>query len=119
MKLFTATVAAVLLLAVSAHAAPSDSDRCVAAKLGAAAKRFSAISNCRAKAVLAGAAVDPDCIAKAEQKFFDAFTKAEASGACPFPGDSTTIDGYLAECTALIGGDIAYEGDMAERTAIA
>jgi len=49
-------------------AGPDPANKCVAAKINASAKRFAAIAKCRAKAVLAGTAVDPGCLEKAEKK---------------------------------------------------
>ncbi len=91
----------------SVSAAPSAAARCVAAKLNASGKRFASIAKCRAKAALAGTSVDAACVAKAEQKFFNAFAKAEASGACAVNGDATTVDTYLGECSSLVGDDVA------------
>ena len=107
MRTLSVGLLSILLLASAASAAPSDADRCVAAKLNASGKRFASIAKCRAKAVLTGTPVDADCLAKAEQKFFDAFTKAEASGACAVTGDATTVDTYLGDCSTLIGDDVS------------
>lgn len=90
-----------------AVAAPDPADKCVAAKMNAGGKHFVAISKCRAKAVLAGTAVDPDCMQKAEDKLHAAFAKAESHGACTVTGDAAIIDDAVGLCADTVDGDLA------------
>lgn len=90
-----------------AVASPDPADKCVAAKMNAGGKHFVAISKCRAKAVLAGTAVDPDCVQKAENKLLAAFAKAESHGACTVTGDATTISDAVGLCADTVDGDLA------------
>jgi cysteine-rich repeat protein len=96
-----------VLQAAVAAAGPDPAHKCVAAKITATAKRFVAISKCRAKAVLAGTAVDAGCLQKAEDKFRAAFTKAESGGVCTLTGDAPAIDGAVGTCTDAINDDLA------------
>jgi cysteine-rich repeat protein len=96
-----------LFHAAVAAAAPDPADKCVAAKMTAGGKHFVAISKCRAKAVLAGTAVDPDCVQKAGSKLQAAFAKAESHGTCTVTGDATTIDDAVGLCVDTVDGDLA------------
>ena len=55
---------------------------CDAAKIKAASNKAKAQLTCYAKAVLKGTSVDPECLTKAEDKYFTAFAKADAKGPC-------------------------------------
>src|SRR5262249_15368781 len=59
-----------------------DGRKCASSKLGAAGKKVSGKLNCNAKAAGKGEAVDTTCLGKAEDKFMNSFTKAEAKGGC-------------------------------------
>ena len=108
----TITIVSALFSLVVFHASiaaagPDPVDKCVAAKITASGKRFAAISKCRAKAVLAGAAVDSGCLDKAESKFLAAFAKAELRGACTVTGDAAVIDDAVGGCADTINDDLA------------
>ena len=102
-----ALLSLVIFQASVALAAPDPADKCVAAKMSAGGKHFVAISKCRAKAVLAGTAVDPDCAQKAEDKLHAAFAKAESHGACTVTGDATTINDAVGLCAGTVDDDLA------------
>jgi hypothetical protein len=81
-------------------ATPADaqtSQACAAAKLGALGKTAASVFNCYAKAAKIGAAVDPACIQKAEDKWnFPAkgsFQKAELKGGCALEGQNFVLEG--------------------------
>ena len=112
MRTLTRTLAHCALLSLLvfhgsiAAAGPDPAKKCVAAKINASAKRFAAISKCRAKAAVARTAVAPDCLAKAENKFLAAFAKAESQGACTVAGDAATIGDTVRGCNEAIAGDL-------------
>jgi hypothetical protein len=75
-------------------------------KQQAAAKKLTAKVKCWGVALKKGKAVDPACLAKAEQKFDDAFAKAEEKGGCLTSNDAaaveTLVDGWLGELLAAL-----------------
>lgn len=93
----TAAVTFTLLVgssaALAAQATPGQ--KCAIAKLKAAFKKASAKGACYVKAVGKGVAVDPDCLAKAEEAFAAAFQKAESKGGCATIGDAAAIEGVV------------------------
>lgn len=78
----------------------SNQQKCVAAKIKAAGKRTYAETKCHQKAIVKGAAVDPDCLSKAEVKFQADTAKANAAGACS--GDAATLDVRVDACVASL-----------------
>ena len=78
----------------SAFAAGTPAQKCVGAKLKAAGKKLAAKMSCHAKAKVAGVAVDPTCLAKAEAKFTSAVTKAGAACA----GTPATLESPVDDC---------------------
>ena len=107
MKIVSVLFSLLVLHGSVASAGPDPTDRCVAAKINATGQRFAAISNCRAKAVLAGTAVDPRCLDKAEKQFLAAFAKAESHGACTVTGDAAVIDGKVGACAETVDDETA------------
>lgn len=83
--------AATLLAAGVAAAQPTPASlSCASAKQKAIGKDIGAKLKCWAKAATTGAAVDPLCLQKSEDKTIAAFDKADAKGGCPTDGASTT-----------------------------
>jgi hypothetical protein len=87
-------------------AMPTSAAKCANAKLKATAKKASDKLACHAKAVVTGAAVDPDCLAKAETKFTRAFTRAELAGGCFTTGDAlvleAVVDAFVSEAAVML-----------------
>lgn len=106
----TAGVLACLFLFVAApvHAA-SPTSTCAAAKHKAAAKRMSDKVKCHGVALKKGTVVDPECLAKADAKFEDAFSKAQLKGGCSTADDAddigAMIDGTLASLITAVPGE--------------
>jgi cysteine-rich repeat protein len=73
--------------ATGARAQSGDALKCAAAKLKAVGKDWQKKLKCHGKAVKDGAAVDGECLTKAETKTSDAFAKAEAKGGCATDGN--------------------------------
>jgi hypothetical protein len=95
MRTLAALVVSLAVAASVALAGPTPAQKCTAAKLKATGKKASAKLKCHEKAVLKGLAVDPACLAKAEEKFTDAFAKAEAKGGCLTNGDAASIEALV------------------------
>jgi hypothetical protein len=74
---------ALLLLAVSAHAATDPTAKCQALKLKAAGVKTLAKAKCYQKGLLEGLPVDPECLGKAETKFATSVAKREHVQALP------------------------------------
>ncbi|HYC01242.1 MAG TPA: hypothetical protein VEC57_19060 [Candidatus Limnocylindrales bacterium] len=97
----------VVATALPVHAQTLDDaeSACAAAKLKATGKKAKAKLKCEATAIKKELAEpDPECIAKAEEKFLKAFAKAEAKGGCVSEGDAAAVeanvDSFVAEQTA-------------------
>jgi hypothetical protein len=93
LALVTLAVAAVSVSV--AEAGPTPAQKCTGSKLKATGKKAAAKLKCHEKAIKKGIAVDPACLAKAEEKFADAFAKAEAKGGCLTTGDTGSIEGLV------------------------
>jgi len=94
-----------LLLAAgpaAAAAASTPAQKCAAAKHKAAFKKAAAEGQCYQKAFLAGVAVDPACLAKADVKFTTAIAKAETKGGCANVGDVADIRAAVETCVGSI-----------------
>lgn len=85
------------MLSGSTFAATSPVAACEAAKLKAAGKKANQKLNCYAIAIAKEQPVDPECLAKAETAFANAFTNAEKKGGCS--GDPTEVE---AEVDAFV-----------------
>jgi hypothetical protein len=87
-------------------AAWADTKGCAAAKLRAAAKKASTKIGCHRRAILSGAPLDADCIAKAEERFLRAFAAAEARGGCATTSDAdeveAAVDQFVADLVAML-----------------
>lgn len=97
MTLVRVLVAAVLLVG-TAHAQGTDASRCAAAKQMAVGKKMLRKLKCYATAMKKTASVsnvDPECLAKVEQKFVDAIAKAEAKGGCAVNGDAASLESLV------------------------
>jgi streptogramin lyase len=85
---------------------PTAAQRCVAAKIAAAAKKARTDLACRAKGALAGGPPDSACLLKAEQAFETALSRAERHGGCVAPGDAGNIAAALDHGVADLAADI-------------
>ena len=83
------------LAAPVAFAGPTPAQKCSGSKIKATSKKASAKLKCHEKAILKGLAVDPECLAKAEDKFTDAFAKAEDKGGCLTTGDTGSMEALV------------------------
>jgi hypothetical protein len=90
-----ALVSLAVAAAAVAEAGPTPAQKCTGSKLKATGKKAAAKLKCHEKAVKKGVAADPDCLAKAEEKFADAFAKAEAKGGCLTTGDAGSVEGLV------------------------
>jgi predicted dienelactone hydrolase len=88
-----AVVVALAGWSAAAHAGPSLSAKCQAAKLKAAGKACDCRHATMAKALAKGTTPD---FTKCADKLAAAFAKAEAKGSCPATGEGATVDGRLA-----------------------
>ena len=79
---------------------------CTPAKLRAAAKKATTKVACYRRALQSGASLDPNCIAKAEERFLRAFASAEARGGCITTGDAddveAIVDQFIADLLAQL-----------------
>jgi hypothetical protein len=80
------------VVAGQAEAAPTQAQKCAAAKLKASAKNSDTKLRVLALAALHGAPVDQAALDKADQDLAAAFAKAEAAGGCATSQDSFTIE---------------------------
>jgi cysteine-rich repeat protein len=111
MRLFVTTVTVISFtfppaVVPDAAAGSSPAQKCAAAKMKAAGKKYAARANCYAKALSKSVPVDTGCLQNAEDKFGDAFAKAEAKGGCTTPGDAAAIEVKVDVCVADIAGDV-------------
>ena len=95
--------AAMLLLSGVARAYGPN---CAPAKLRAAAKKATMKIACYRKALQSGSSLDPNCIARAEERFLRAFASAEARGGCLTTGDAddveAIVDQFIADLLAQL-----------------
>ena len=90
-----ALVALVTVAASVAQAGPTPAQKCSASKIKATSKKASAKLKCHEKAILKGVSVDPLCLTKAEEKFTDAFAKAQEKGECVTTGDTASVEALV------------------------
>jgi hypothetical protein len=77
---------------VAALRPTTSANRCAGVKLNATGKKVTTRLGCHGKATRKGAAVDPQCLAKADARFSATFTGAEAHGPCLTNGDAGDIE---------------------------
>src|SRR5205085_3264279 len=101
-------VLAMLLSINSASPAFADGtpEKCAATKMKAATKKFASKGKCYAKALGEGTSVSGACITAAEDKFTDAFAKADAAGGCLHEADANAIEATIDASIAQIVGDL-------------
>ena len=87
-----------------AAAATDPAAKCAMAKQKAAGKKFTARLKCYSTAVSKKLPVDPECLMKADTKFGDAFTKAEAAGGCTVVGDAPAQELAVDSAVTRIAG---------------
>ncbi len=93
MQRHTTRTAITLVLALSLLAATdAAAGNCTAKKLKAAGKKAAAKLKCEEKAAKDAVSADGECTGKAETKFGDAFTKADAKPPCFATGDAAAIE---------------------------
>jgi len=98
-------VASLAASAAPAHAAAPANIRCAVAKRKAAVKKLHAVDACFGKPpTTTTQPPDPACLAKAEQKFQQEFSRIEARGGCvPETGDAATATRVVDQCeTSLV-----------------
>jgi hypothetical protein len=92
------------MLAGTAHA--QTSQVCASAKQKALGKTASSVFNCYSKAAKLGAAVDPACVQKAEDKWNlplkGSFQKAELKGGCALEGQNWVLNGRCSITTTKV-----------------
>jgi hypothetical protein len=104
MKIGTAlfrVLVAVVLLVGTVHAQGTDASKCAAAKQVAVGKKMLRKLKCYAAAAKKTASVsnvDPECLAKVEQRFVDAIANAEAKGGCVVNGDAASLENLVDAC---------------------
>jgi hypothetical protein len=95
-----------MILPGIADGAGTPSQVCAGAKLKAAGKNAGLKLACHGKSARKGVAVDATCLAKADGKLLQAFTKAEQKGGCLTTGDandvSDAIDSSVGASVALL-----------------
>ena len=79
-----------------------DGQKCAASKLTGTGKKADAKLKCHSKAITKAVAVDPECLTKAEDKFVQAFGKAEAKGGCTTTGDAPTLEERVDQFVAAV-----------------
>jgi hypothetical protein len=100
------------VVAALADGGTSEGGRCAAVKLKAAGKKAATKLGCHGRAVTKAEAVDPRCLAKAEDKFLAAFTGADARYACASEGDADAIEtGHVDPLVADVVADVPATGD--------
>src|SRR5262245_24812131 len=92
MKKFALLAVVCLAIAPVAFAGPTPAQKCSASKVKATSKKAASKLKCHEKAISKGMAVDPLCLTKAEDKFADAFAKAEDKGGCGTMGDAGDLE---------------------------
>src|SRR5262245_28715349 len=90
-RLLLAMSLAVLVSAPGARAATTPEQKCAAAKLKAVKRKVNAERRCQKAALAKAVAVAASCLAKAQEKFADAFAKAESKGGCKTEGDAVDV----------------------------
>jgi hypothetical protein len=111
-----ALVSLAVAAASVAEAGPTPAQKCTGSKLKATGKKAAAKLKCHEKAVKKGVAADPDCLAKAEEKFADAFAKAEAKGGCLTTGDAGSVEGlvdtFVDDAVAALDPPVSFATDV-------
>ena len=110
---------AATVLARASFAAPTPAQKCAAAKMKAAGTKVYDKAKCQQKALLKSTAVDSACLAKAEQTFATAYSKAEAKGGCTVSGDAGSAEAAVDACLTSFLGAIAGDAKCAAAKMIA
>lgn len=108
-RILTTLVAVLLVSAASAPAQTLDKAEraCATAKLKATGKKENAKLKCEAIALVKDtAATNADCLLKAEDKFANAFAKAELKGGCVSTLDAATVEGVVDD---FVFGEVARQ----------
>jgi pantothenate synthetase len=90
--IITGVLAAALVTVPSVRAETTLAEKCAQAKQKAAAKKLSSKLKCYAKAAKQDAALDIECLDKAEEQFNEAFAKAEAVGGCVTTNNAASVE---------------------------
>ncbi len=94
----------VLCTAGATHAATTAGAKCAVAKIQAASKKAAGKLACYEKALKKGHPVDATCLAKTEEKFTNAFAKAQIKGGayCTMAGDAASVEGLVDSFVASV-----------------
>ncbi len=120
------------LLLAGAPASAQVESKCLSGKLKGAGGAAQAQVNCEAKAAAKGLAVDPECVAKSQEKLLKAFEKAENKDDCIETADDAAaqavVDAFVQELLGTLnpppviccsaGPACFYRPDAAACTAI-
>jgi len=96
-----------LVVCVTVAGNASAQGKCQALKFKAAGTVARVKAACHARAAKQGAAVDPDCLAAAEQKLTRRWATAEAAGDCVTIGDLSEASSATEQCRAAIADVLA------------
>jgi hypothetical protein len=94
-------VAALVVVPSIGSGTPTPAQKCAALKVNAAAKAIKSTLVCHKKAILAGTAVDPTCVSKADAKLSVTFASIEAAGGCTTTGDVGLFQSRVESCVDL------------------
>ena len=100
-------------LSRAGFAASTAAQTCASSKMKAVATKLSDKAKCYQKALKKAATVDSACLAKAEQKFATAYTKAEAKGGCSVSGDASTVEATVDACVTAFAAAITGDAKCA------
>jgi len=92
------TIALVAMAHLPAASGATPAERCAVAKLRAAANKNAAKLGCHRRALAEGRDVDQACLAAAEAKFSDRFSRIEARGGCATVSDTALVEGAVDAC---------------------
>jgi hypothetical protein len=112
MKATLVILVAALSLASSSEGAGDPASHCTGAKLKAAAVKASAKLRCHAKATARSVPVDPECLAKAEQKFSAAWARILSKGGCLSTTDESLVESTVDACVEDVRAAIQPCGEV-------
>jgi hypothetical protein len=104
MRVVTVAAAAVFVMCATIEAGAVEGAACPSRKVKATGKKVDRKLKCHDKAASLGITVDPLCLAKAETKFADDFSRADTSPPCFATGDAAAIE---ADVDVFVDGLVA------------
>jgi len=108
-RIVSIVACAAIMTGVPVHAQDLDNaeQACAASKLKATGKKAAAKLKCEAKVIAKEQEpTDPECLAKAEEKFLKAFAKAEGKGGCVSEGDAVAVE---ANVDQFVGEEVTRQ----------